>query len=168
MTDTEILDEYVAFPSAFCARCLLRVRSAGHWKERRALAREARIGALVERYPSLFIGLRTWPRVVLVGVIEGREVRITLRISARERERERYVLKVELKEQRESIAGRGLGLPYHVAQSLAGPPSIVVDQFRHVRAGFAHLGKLDIVYALEAMLTATRAFDEEVLAVRRG
>src|SRR5262245_29709476 len=77
----------------FCPSCVTRVREAGPWKERRAIANGARAQALCQRFPSLMTIIRARTTHV-EGDVRGRAVHVRLRIAAREGESERFIFHV--------------------------------------------------------------------------
>jgi hypothetical protein len=139
-----------------CPGCVERVRAAGPWKLRRARANQARVEALQERFAELSIIEAARRRVVLGGEVEGRAVRLTLKIAARQGEEERFIFRVALRSSRATVEREELGLEEELERRLSRKsPSIVVDRQRWLRLGFRHLGKLDTVRVVEAMLEAT-------------
>ena len=143
-----------------CHACVARVQAAGPWKIRRALANQARVDALKARFPELYVAETAPRRIALAGGIEGRAVSITLKIAAREGEDERYVLRVALRSARETIERSGLASDEDlIAQLTPGTPSITTDRCRWLRLGFLHLGKLDMVRALEGLIDTAERLD---------
>lgn len=95
----------------------------------------------------------------LVGRARGRAVQVRLRRGARRFEYERFIFHVELRA--ELPAGPiDLALSFP-AKYRATEPRVTIDRGRWLRVGFMHLGKLDVLDALDALLEAARARDAD-------
>jgi hypothetical protein len=141
------------------------VRAAGPPRERAIRANEAKIAALTDRFCGLAISEHARNRIQLDGVAEGRAVRLTLRVSAREGRYERHVFHVELHEPITSVAPGDLSLDPKLAGMLVSDsPKITHNDHRWLHAGVHHLGKLDVVPALEGLLASARLLDERAVA----
>lgn len=154
-------DGFVHYAFAgLCPTCVAKVLAAGPARERRARANQARIDALVQRFPSLAVSERARNRTQLDGVVDGRAVRLTLRNSPREGSDERYVFRVELHGPVTSVTPADLQLdPRFVAGLVQRSPKLTASDHRWLHAGFRHLGKLDTVWVLEGLLATAAALD---------
>jgi hypothetical protein len=146
---------------SLCPACVAKVQAAGPWRLRRARAIEARIGALQQRFPQLYAVEMARQRVVLGGDVDGRPVRVTLRIAAREGEDERYVLRAAIAGVQPEVGREALRLaPELIEQLSRRSPSVTKDAHRWLRIAFLHLGKLDIVRALEGLIETAARIDD--------
>lgn len=134
-----------------CAACRARVLRSGEARSRRAAVTSRRLETLLSRHAGLHVDELARRRVSVRGAIDGREVWVTLKDSAREGEVERFVVRV--------------GLPAHVPLeavawvsalrvSPVGSPERVIDRGAWLRAGFRHLGNADLLHVLDVMLDA--------------
>ncbi len=136
-----------------CERCVAKVQGAGPWRQRRAAAVAARRDLLVERYPSLRVVKETRAVTQLEGEIRGRQVEVRLRISVRKHSTDRYVFHVERGASLELPSADDLGLDPKLRENIArGSPSFTQTRARWLRVAFAHLGRLDTLAVLEALL----------------
>jgi hypothetical protein len=159
---------FVHYASAgLCPTCVAKVLAAGPARERRARANEARIDALVQRFPTLAVSELARNRTQLDGVIDGRAVRLTLRISPREWSDERYVFRVALHGPVTTVTPADLQLdPRFVAGLAQRSPKLSTSDHRWLHASFRHLGKLDTVWVLEGLLATAVALDARSSAAK--
>lgn len=157
----EVDDDYAVHAFGYlCDRCVDAVRRAGPAPLRRARATEARVAALLAAHEGLSIEARARRRVTVGGSVAGRRVRITLRDSAREGESERFVLRVELVVRQRAVTREELTLAPDLDRLLApSAPSVTTDGFRHLRVAFSHLGKTDLLDALDALMAVCARLD---------
>jgi hypothetical protein len=146
-----------------CPTCMAQVQAAGHWKIRRAQANQARVDALMERFPQLSVTETAPRRIVVGGEIAERSVRITLKIAARQGESERYVFRVSLRSARKTVERSELAMDEDlIARLVFGSPTISIERIRWLRLGFLHLGKLDVLRVLEGMINTAEKFDRPI------
>ncbi len=142
-----------------CPRCVAKVQAAGPWRERRAAAVAARRDALLERYPTLHVVKATRAVTQLEGPLEGRRVQVRLRTTTRQWSHDRYIFHVAWDAARATPAPADLGLPDSILRSLAaGSPRVIPEgASAWLRVAFAHLGKLDVMTVLAALLELASA-----------
>jgi hypothetical protein len=104
-------------------------------------------------------------RTVVEGAIDGRAVRITLKIASREGDDERYVFRVAIHrfdgQKQGPIARTDLKLADRFRDQLSRrSPSISTDEHRWLRVAFRHLGKLDVLTVLDGLRASADALDE--------
>ncbi len=142
-----------------CPRCVAKVQAAGPWRERRAQAVAARRDALLERYPALYVVKATRAVTQLEGRLEGRGVQVRLRTTTRQWSQDRYVFHVAWDASRQTPAPAELGVPESILRSLAdGSPRVIPEgASAWLRVAFEHLGKLDVLTVLTALLERASA-----------
>ena len=146
--------------TGFCPACVAKIRAAGPPRERRIRANQARVDALMERFPALEVTERARNRTQLDGIVEGRAVWLTIRVSTRGDSDERYVFRVELHEPVTTVDKADLRLESRLLELLShDSPKITVNRHRWLHAGFRHLGKLDTVWVLEGLLATAIQLD---------
>lgn len=134
---------------AYCADCVARVRRAGPWKERRARAAVARSAELRRVFEGLSETKHTPFVTQLEGDVGGRRCQIRLRRGARQRRGgERYVVHMELR-----VAEAPGPTALKLASGWPQPATlaVTVDRGCWLRAGFRHLGKLDVVSVVHGL-----------------
>lgn len=135
-----------------CHACRARVLAAGDARSRRAAVTARRVEALLATHPELRMDEVARRRVSVRGEVAGRAVWITVRDSARQGEAERFVVRVAL--------GASIALdPEAWVSALRqrpceGSPKRVTDDGSWLWCGFRHLGRADLLHAIEAMCDA--------------
>lgn len=147
-----------------CPTCVASVQGAGPWKERRAEANAARARALCEKYPGLVSTIKG--KITHVeGRIENRAVHVRLRLGTREGDDERYIFQIEYTGPEARVKIENLLLPEKLSRVIAHrwptPVSLMNDRGRWLRVSFKHLGKIDTLDALDALLAAAERLERE-------
>lgn len=149
----------------YCAPCQNKVRLGGPAGPRRRAAVQARREALMARYPQLRVIRQTEKMVRLEGGVpdgtgQERWVRVRLKTSARQNSNERYFFEVGVFGD-DARASEALSVPASIQRSMSSPrPTLVSDKGRFLRAAFLHLGKLDVLTVLDALLKVAVRYDQ--------
>ncbi|MCA9714910.1 MAG: hypothetical protein H6713_30130 [Myxococcales bacterium] len=150
-----VRDGFIGYSFGYlCPTCVATVQAAGPWRERRSRTVAARRDAVLERYPQLQVVKATRTVTQLEGALAGRRVQLRLRVTTRAYSDERYVFHVELDADAAPVTAEALGLPDTIVRALSrGSPRVLPNgPTSWLRVAFLHLGKLDVLTVLEALI----------------